>query len=50
MLGVLTVTVHVDIIGLLAVALVVVTRLTVVLDLYITASVAIGVAVLLVDI
>ena len=50
MLGVLTVAVHVDITGLLAVAFVVVTRLTDVLDLYITASVAVGVAVLLVDI
>ena len=52
MLGVLTVAVHVDIIGLLAVAVAAaaVTRLTVVLDLYITASVAVGVAVLLVDV
>ena len=44
--------VHVDIIGLLAVAVAAaaVTRLTVVLDLYIIASVAVGVAVFLVDI
>jgi len=46
------VAVHVDIIGLLAVAVAAaaVTRLTVVLDLYIIASVAVGVAVFLVDI
>ena len=56
MLGALTVILHLDVIGLLAigiavaVTLVVVTRLTIVLDLYIIASVAVGVAVLLVDI